>query len=246
MEQAKAHSVSSRSIHVTNDKLFKKTEKVKLASRSNTGLFAQMLTLVRRRLHHKGIQTVKPGDKGWLDLKEVTKLATDFCNEFQIELKTGYISYIQIAMGMMNGFSPYKFKNIHANICSRFEAMQEIERDKTPDKTEYAHSYYLARISSKIGYSKGYKDIPEKYVYFVKATKEAHTIGIPIKEFIQAQFEGLEWANGIPAPEQLVTEKAKERVQRYCFEHGIRLGKAVQSSTNIFKKVKGAHKNNNK
>src|SRR4051812_48293936 len=82
MEMAKAHSVSSRSIHVTNDKLLKKTEKVKLASRSNTGLFAQMLTLVRRRLHHKGIQTVKPGDKGWLDLKEVTKLATDFCNEF--------------------------------------------------------------------------------------------------------------------------------------------------------------------
>lgn len=245
MEKAKAFSCSQRSITVTNDKLLKKTEKIKLASRNNTGLFAQILLLSRRKLKHRGIQLIKPGDKDWLELKEPCKLATEFCNEFQIGLKEGYRIYLEIGLGMMQKYSIYKLKSIHAAICNRFEAQQEIERDKTPNKTEAIYLVYRNRILEKVGYCPDYKLIPEKYVFFLKAKEEANFIGMEFSKFIESQFAALEWANGVPDPMQLVGTKAKDRATKFAYENDIRLGKTsgVSKKTINYKSIKGAHKN---
>lgn len=236
VEKAKTYSINSRSVYVTNDKLLKKTDKVQLANRSNTGTFAMQLLLVRRKLKHRGLQLIKPGDNDWLGLKEVTKLATEFCNEASINTKQGYRDYIEIGMGMMKNFSVFKFKSIHSAICNRYEAIQEIQKDRTPEETEKIHSHYLSVISEKVGFTQGYKDIPEKYVCFVKAKEEAHKLGISAKQYIQAQFGAFEWKSGIPDPMQLTGIKAIERVQRYAFENQIKLG--PQSRSINFKKIK--------
>lgn len=244
IEKAKSYSCSSRAITVTNDKLLKKTEKMKLSSRSKTGIFARILLLVRRQFKHRGLHIIKPGDKDWLDLKEPCKLATEFCNEFGIAIKEGYTMYLQIAMSMMAKYSIYKLKSLHEAICNRFEAKQEIERDKTPKETEEIYSHYVLRISEKVGFSQDYKAIPEKYVFFVKAKEEANKLGISYKEYIRAQFTALEWANGIPDPAQLIGTKGKERVIKYAFENNIQLRQAGPVSKVNFKKVKNAHRNN--
>lgn len=225
VERAKSLSVASRSIHVTNDKLLQKTEKLKLATRSNTGMFAQMLLLIRRKLKHRGLQLIQPTSPEWLNLKEVSKLATEFCNEFEYERKEGYKVYIETGLSMMKNFSIFKFKNIHGAICNRVEALQEIKEDRSPEDTRKAHDAYLSIISEKVGYAQDYKDNPEKYKFFIKAKDEAAELGVSARQYIQAQFSAFEWKSGIPDPMQLVGPKARERVQKWAFENNITLGR---------------------
>ncbi len=236
MLSARSHSIASRSISVSNDKLAKKTEKLKLVSRSNTGIFMQILMLTRRRLKHRGIKLIGPNDREWIEFKDTCKLATDFCNEFQIEIKLGYKEYLEMGLKKMKNFSIHKFKSMHSAICNEYEAKQIIGRDKTPSKTEECHDIYLGMISQQIGYAQGYKELPEKYKYFVEAKKEAHKLGVSCKVYIAAQFEGFEWANTAPDPAQLVGIKAIERLQKYAFAHSITLGQ--KRETINWKKIK--------
>jgi hypothetical protein len=237
--KAKTLSCASRSIHVTNNKLEKKVEKIKLASRSNTGLFAQALTIIRRKYKHRGIQTINPGSPEWFQIKDTTKLATDFCNEFQIDPKKGYHTYIDIGMGMMKNYSLTKFKTLHAAICNKFEALQEIERDRNPEETEKAHQEYLRIVADKTGFAQGYNNQPEKYKYFIQVKDESKRMGVSPRQYIQAQFAGFDWRSGIPDPSQLIGTKAIDRLQRWAFEKNVTLG-AKERKIN-FKNIKNGN-----
>ena len=239
LSKSKKYSAVSRGVKVSNDKLEKKVIKMKLAGRSNTAIFAQMLLLVRQQMKHRGLHLVKVGDPDWLNLKESCKLATDFCNEFQLELKKGYKEYLQLGLKKMKNFSIYKFKTLHAAICNEYEAIQVINQDKTPQATEDCHNIYLANIANKTGYSQGYKDFPEKYQYFIKAKEEAKKFGVSNKVYIAAQFQGFEWNNSVPDPAQLVGVKSIDRLQKYAFEHSIRLGE--KRNVVNFKQIKRKH-----
>lgn len=236
VNKGKSYSAASRGVLVSNDKLLKKTDKLKLATRGNTALFAQILRLVRQQNKHRGITQIKVGSPDWLNLKEICKLATEFCNEFQIDLKIGYKYYITLGLQRMKSFSIYKFKTLNEIIYEVFEGMQVIERDRTPQATEDMHSTYLAHIADKTGYSQGYKDAPEKYQFFVKAKEIAKEMGVSNKVYIEAQFRGLEWVNAIPYPIQLIGNKAIERLQKYAFENNIKLGDKKQVID--FKKIR--------
>lgn len=244
LEKAKSFSIPSRSISVTNDKLDKKVNKLKLAGRSDTAIFAQLLLLLRRKLKHRGITLIQPGDADWLNLKEGCKLATDFCNEFQIQIKEGYKEYISIGLSMMKNFSIFKFKNLHSAICNIYEARLEIESDKYPEQTKKAHDLYLAMISEKVGYSQGYENVPEKYKYFIYVVDICRKFGITLREYLKSQFSAFDWRNGIPDPMQLSGDKAIERLQRYAYENQIHLGQ--KKGIIDFKSIKKSGKRNNK
>lgn len=239
MDKGKSYSASSRSIHVSNEKVHKKTEKLKLAGRSNTAIFAQVLLHIRRKLKHRGLSLIKVGDKDWLDLKGACKLATDFCQEFQIGIRQGYQEYIEIGMSKMQNFSIFKFQRLHAAICTHYESLQEIQRDNTPEKTKQCHDLYVAIISDKIGLTKGYENQPDKYKYFIKAKEQADKLKVSYKTYMKAQFEGFDWHGGVPDPIQLSGEKAIIRLQQYAFKEGITLGDRKEKGIN-FKKVKNA------
>lgn len=224
INKGKSYSASSRSVRVTNDKLEKKVIKMKLAGRSDTAVFAYTLLLVRQQMKHRGLRLIRVGDQDWLNIKEICKLATDFCNEFSLEIKEGYRQYLTLGMRKMKNFSIYKFKSLHASICNEYEAIQEIERDPTPQKTGECHDIYLANIAEKTGITQGYKDFPEKYQYFIKAKEEARKYGVSIRHYIAAQFFGFEWNNSIPDPTQLVGAKSVDRLQKYAYAHNIKLG----------------------
>lgn len=237
MDRGKSYTANARGVYASNNKIEKKVEKLKLAARSDTAIFANILLLTRRQLKHRGIFLIKPGDKDWLDLKTACVLATEFCNEFQMSAKMGYKKYLDIALPMMKNFSLFKFKSMHPSICNKYEATQIIEQDKTPQQTKDCHDIYLANISERIGYSQGYESIPEKYRYFIEAKQEAKKFGVSNKVYITAQFAGFEWANTVPDPAQLVGTKALDRLQKYAYENNIKLGSKEKPKVN-FKKIK--------
>lgn len=238
VNRAKSYSVPSRSITVTNNKLDKKVEKLKLAGRSNTSIFAQILLHTRRKLKHRGLSMVKVGDKDWLDLKAVCGLATDFCNEFGISIKEGYKEYIDIGISKMQNFSLFKFKGLHGAICNYYDAHQEILMDKTPQATKECHDIYLALISEKVGFTMGFENNPEKYKYFIRVKNGANNLKITYKTYIKAQFAGFDWQDGVPDPIQLIGDKAIHRLQKYAYKESITIGKSNTLNATDFKKIK--------
>lgn len=238
VKKAKTHSIASRCIITSNKKLEEKARKIKLAGRSNTGVFAQLLLLTRRKMHHKGLQLIEPGSPDWVNIKEACKLATEFSNEFGLDIKPGYTQYLKIGMSKMKNFSFYKFKSMHGSICNYYESTQEIEADKTPNKTTMLYELYLRKVNQKLGWEHNdYKDNPEKYVCFVRAKDLAEKFKIKIDHYINAMFFAFEWGEKemIPDPFQLYGDKAIERVRKYCYEKNITLREQKKID---FKKLK--------
>lgn len=239
---SKGYALNSRSISVTNDKLKRDTNKVTMAGRDTTAIFVSLLFLCRRKLKHRGLIAPKPGSPDWLNYKEATKLATEFCNEYGFQAKEGFLKYIEIGMTKMVNFSIYKFKQLHEAIYKEYDAQQKIQNDRYAPDTSRAHSYYVTLVSERIGFCQGFDKNSEKYACFIDAVKTAKEFGIDPKTYIKAQFAGFDWRSGIPDPLQLTGIKAIERLQNYCFENQILLGKSKQNKTVNFSKIKKASK----
>lgn len=217
--KAKGYALSHRSITVSNDKLKRDAKKVALLGRSDTAIFGQILTLVRKQHKHRGISLPKAGTPEFIQLKETAKLATDFMNEFGLEKRAAYKAYVTLGLKKMKNFSIHKFPAMHGSICKDYEAISIIESDINTEKTREAHDYYIGKISAKIGFATGYEENPEKYICFVEMVATCLKRKIRIKDYIDAQFHGFAWRDGVPDPYQLNGEKAMERVQKYLFEN---------------------------
>lgn len=217
--KAKGLALSHRSITVSNDKLKRDAGKVAVLGRSDTAIFGQILTLVRKQHHHRGISLPKAGTPEFIQLKDTAKLATDFMNEFGLDKRVAYKAYITLGLKKMKNFSIHKFPAMHGSICKDYESISLIDSDVNSQLTKGAHDYYLGKISSKIGLAQGYEDNPEKYLCFVEMTATCLKRKVRVKDYIDAQFDGFAWRDGVPDPFQLNGDKAMERLQKYLFEN---------------------------
>lgn len=223
MKRAKSYSLNSRNVMITNDKLEKKAKKIIQSSRKDADLFAQLIYAIRKSKKHRGISMMKPGGKDWDILKEVAASALYFTNEFNLKKRDGFIEYITIGMNKMKKFSLLKFKNLNESISETYDADTEIKEDDESDITEAMYNIYFQTILSNTGIPDESKDIPERYVWFVRARIEAENLNIDPLIYIKAQFAGLDFANSIPHPTQLVGVKARDRVMRYAYKNKINL-----------------------
>lgn len=242
VEEAKSYSLVNRSIQVTNAKLKRDTDKVQMAGRDSTAIFVGVIHLLRRQMKHRGLILPKPGSPEWLNYKEVTSLATEFCNEFGFSQKEGFKKYAEIGISKIQNFSIFKFKNLHEAIFKEYDATAKIGNDRNAKLTFQAHNYYTKLVQERIGFCQGYSKDPVKYACFIDAVKTAIEFGIDPRTYIKAQFAGFDWRSGIPDPLQLNGVKAIERLQSYCFEQGIKLGKENQDKKINFNKIKNAGK----
>lgn len=236
---AKSKSLAHRSISVSNDKLLKKTEKLKLTSRTEAGLFSELLLLIRKKHKHRGITLIKPGDNEWLNIKEIAKLATEFSNEFSIPLKEGYKHYIEIGLSKITKYSIFRFKSLNQTIYQIYEAKMELLSDKTPDATLKCSNAYSKQVEELIGFVDFETlKLPEKKICFKRAKDDAEKMGISPIDFIKAQFHALEWKSAIPDVNQIYGMKAIERAQAYCAEKNIKSlkNKKVVDFSKIMKK----------
>ena len=87
----------NRSIIISNDKVENKARRILASNRGDADLMANIIYNYRKKLRHYGITQIKPGSRDWTTLKEITKLALDFCNDFGLNKREGFIDYITIA-----------------------------------------------------------------------------------------------------------------------------------------------------
>jgi len=219
LQRSKKYSLTNRVLISKTQKTKKKTSKLLMSGIKDAESFAKLTQLIRKQKKHRGINIVKVGSKDWVFVKEVTKLAIDFCTDFNLDSKMGFKRYIELALSKMKKFSWMKFNNLHQSICVEYEAILEIEEDETPKESLQVCNIYERILMEGSGISHDYKNMPEKYVYFVKVKHLANGLQVTYYDYVKAQFYALEYMNGIPDPSQMVGDKAIQRVQTYLMKH---------------------------
>ena len=219
LKRSRTYSLTNRVLLAKNQKIKKKGEKILMSGIKDASSFAKLVQLIRKQKKHKGINIVKVGSRDWSFVKEVTKLAIDFCKDFGLGGNIGFKRYIEIGLNKMKKFSWMKFNNLHQSICIEYEALIEIEEDETPKQSAQVCKIYQNILMEGSGIAHDYNSIPEKYVYFVKVKDEANKLKVSFYDYVKAQFFALEYINGIPDPSQMIGDKAISRVQAYLIKH---------------------------
>ena len=223
--KAKAHSLHTRTITISNDRMEKKAKKLVQSSRRDADLFARLIYHVRQTMKHRGISPIKVGSRDWGILKEVTAHALSFTNEFNLTRRYGFLKYVEIGLAKMKMFSINKFPNMYQGISETYQAILEIEKDSDAEMTQKMYKVYSQRIIENTGIYDSIEELPDKYVWFVRAREQARNMNVSVKVYIDSQFDGLDFSKGIPHPTQLVGPKATDRVARYCYKEGINIKK---------------------
>jgi hypothetical protein len=234
----------------------RKSYQLQSSTAQDAHLFAGLLKKLREQRRHRGVSTIVEGSKDWGLIKECTSKAVGFINDYQLEKREGFIIYLELYLSYIdNNRSKFNINGIpskHGMLCDMYEAKKEIEQDPNVNDTVSAHLAYCAAVSEKTGIPINYQKDTLKYVYFVYAVKLAKQYGLTPKEYIRAQFQTLDWTNGIPAPAQLITKNAEERTVRWMAQHGIKKSNKTnpnamnkQDMAEFWKKVKQASKYGN-
>lgn len=221
---ATPYSISSRTVVPSNKRVEKKIEKIVKGSRLDGDIFANLLYIIRKKLKHKGINQIKPGTKDWDTIKILSNKAIDFCNDFNLEKKTGFAKYIEIGISRIGQkFNLNRLLSLNEVISDIYESSLEVDSDDEPDLTLELYKLYSKHIMDQTGIFEDFSKEPEKYVWFVRARKQAKQINIALNLYIEAQFEGLDFTRGIPYPSQLVGPKANQRIYQYLYKRGLKI-----------------------
>jgi hypothetical protein len=243
--KASKHALNHRKLLAGNQKHAKTNTRIKASTLDDARTFAITLMRVRKAEYHKGVTVIKESSRDWLVLKEVTQLALNFMQDFDLEKNEAFTMYIRYAIKRMKQFSLNKFHFLHEAICLDYQAYLKILKDPTPSQTQRVMDIYNGIIAEKTGSSFDYQTIPDKYQYFIDVKQECQRLGIKFEDYIKSQFAAFDWRSAVPEVSQLVGAKALERLNKYLFQNGISVkGKPREISIDFakIKEPRGKHK----
>jgi len=232
VEKSKKFSQVNRSMVITNERMERKAKSILKADKSDAYLMAKIIHAVRNKARHRGVRLLTQESREWSIIKEITAQALDFANAFGISKKEGFNIYITKAMQKMQKFSLNKIPNMYEGISNSYEADTIIKKDDKPKATRSIHDYYVQKIAKKTGLAETYLENPEKYVCFYKTRLIAEEIGVTYKDYLESQFEGFSYRDGIPDPVQLIGDNAKKRLSKYLYENNLKVNPAKKKEAN--------------
>lgn len=219
--KARQVSIDTRVIAVTSAKTTKKVNNITLASNGNTNLAADILYSVQIQLKHRGVKKIDENNRQWPLCKKLADVCNTFCTDFNLETRSGYIKYIKMGFSRMQGNHKNYLNRLIAmaqNITDSYQATDEINHDESPIETSAIHDYYCRVIADRAGFRVDYHNQPEVYVYFIRLREFCEAQGIDYEEWIDSQFEGLAWCNGLPDPDKLLGDKANSYYAKFRFK----------------------------
>ena len=222
---AKQKAITSRIITVTNHKNIKKIKNITLATIGDANLAASVLYAIRIQLKHRGVKKISETDKRqWSQIKQLAEACNIFCKDFGLEAREGYIQYMKIGFHRMGktlrNYLP-RLISMSQNISEEYKAQKELLKDDQAQITAQIHDYYASIIADRTGLQVNYRDQPEVYVYFKALRDFCKQNNIPYESWIDAQFDALEWCNGMPEPSRLLGDKPYQYYVKFMFKHHI-------------------------
>lgn len=220
--KARACSIDSRNIFTNTVKSNKRANNITLASNGDANLAADILYSVQIQLKHRGVKKIDENNRQWPLCKKLAEVCNTFCTDFNLDLRAGYIKYIKMGFSRMQGNNRNYLNRLISmaqNISDSFQAIEEINHDSSPLETAVIHDYYCKVIADRAGFKVNYNNQPETYVYFTRVREFCLSRNIEPEEWIDAQFEGLAWCNGIPEPDKLLGDKANSYYAKFKFKN---------------------------
>lgn len=216
-------SVDNRSVIVSNDKLKKDLSKRLQSTKGDATLLADIIYSVRIKLKHKGVRKINMANREWLQVKQLANLCNQFCEDFNLSTREGFIKYIELGLGKIQSMRSYigKLINMYETISQEYESVSNLKEDDSPNYTMELHDAFVNKIADRTGLYEPFKEKPEKMLCFYLARIMCDNMGVDYQTFIDAQFDAFDWCNGIPTPESLTTDKAKERLNKYLYQNKI-------------------------
>lgn len=232
-KEAKQYSCEQRVVQVSTQYLEKKTKKILTSSKMDANLVSEIIHKIRLKNKHRGVKRIQEDSKEWGQVKELAKVCNQFSEEFDLEKREGYIKYIKYGMKKISSTRQIvtKLINMQESISQEFEFIHDISEDENPRETREIHDLYVDLIFKKTGLHEPLIDKPQKYVNFIKVRKLTDELDLPYDLYIESQFQGLEWTDNYPEPTQLVSEKARERLNKYLYKNKVKLNKKEKEST---------------
>lgn len=240
--EARRVSCDNRIVTISNQKMERDIKKIVSSGKGDTNLMGTILFSIRKKLKHKGIQRIKEGSKDWKKVKELSKVVCDFCNDFELGKRAGFIIYVELGFKKISSYRNYmdKLINMYEVISLSYEAHLVIQDDTDKDETLSIHNMYVGIISKATGITHSFVDEPINYVNFVEVRNITDKYNVPTQVYLEAQFEGLQWTEGYPTPAQLISEKAIDRLNRFMFKNKIKIvvEQEVSDSNDLLSRLK--------
>lgn len=222
-KKAASKALNARNILVTNNKVNKQVNKVLLASKGDAALVADIIYATRIKLKHRGVRKITQSSREWAGCKNIANLCNIFCQDYGLDIREGFIKYIEIGISRMTDARNLvnRLISMADNIYAQYDAEQtlsQIDQD-TRNRILQLHDIYIKKIAEATGIWEPFRDNPEKMVHILRTWELITKRGFNEKEFIEAQFESLAWCNGIPDIVNMYGEKAIERYNKYIYKH---------------------------
>ena len=187
-------------------------------------------------MKHVGVTKIKQTDQTWGQIRQLTTVLNQFCDNHDLEKRAGYIAFIELGLKMMTKAKRPNF-NFAASwmvqkasyIDSRYTTEESIRNDPYPQNTREIMSIYQSKVSEMTGMYVDYTQNPSEYVYFVQARELADKYNMDYYAFISAQFAALSFCNGIPNLRDLGNDKAEQRLAQFIAKNGIQVKRAALS-----------------
>lgn len=247
MERGVNYAVTNRiGLAAVNEKGKKRINRVVSSPTEDALKFANTLSYIRTQLGHRGVTKYTKAHRDWEFIVELSGLANEFCESFELSKKEGYAEYIRMFFdGRSGAFKLRMLKSQHEALVQRYEAKLEIEADPNKESTERAYETYQQLVYEATGINFDYRKMPDKYRCFVKVAQLAKDLGVNSDHFVIGNFETLaSFATGIPSPEQLITNNGIDRVIKWKAENREALAKTTVNYSAIeeFKRRIKKHK----
>lgn len=247
MKEARNYSLDSRSILLNTRKTREKVSKVTKSQIGDANLLADIIYSVRIKLKHVGVTKIKQTDIQWAQVKELVPVINDFCLNFNLKPREGYIIFVEIGLLLMS-----KNKRVNYSYCAKwmrdkaniiidqYESDLIIKNDKYKEETQQLHDTYCRKVLDMTGIYNNYLKDNSEYIHFYHARELADKLGVDYDTFIEAQFDALSFCNGIPRLEDLGNDKAQQRLTQYLSKNGYTIEEVEeeQPDTSIWESFK--------
>ena len=157
------------------------------------------------------MRMIKPGQPGWPDVLEASQAADMFVKRFDIDDEiAGHKMYYKIAIEILGAnFNLKSLATQYEKVCNKFQEDVDMYECKDLNKVREMINLYikLARLTKQSAAA-----LTSQKIWFVRSYNQATELGIDPLEFVEIQFQQMEWANVNPTPKQLSGEQAFNRL----------------------------------
>lgn len=223
---ARKNSIDSRAVVASNKKTTKKLDNITLASHGDANLVANLIYATRIKLKQRGVRKItESNSREWNCCKQLADICNNFCNDFDLETRAGFITYIEIGLSRVtsNRNLVQKLISLADSISIRYEVAKEVKdyqcTGSIKKEVQDIYQYYVKYIANSTGIYEDFENDPEKYIHVCRVHELISERGWDYKDFINAQFEALSFCNGVPSLDNMYGDKAIERFNKYLYKN---------------------------